>query len=101
VRSIWQVLLILVVFACTGFSVLYLKKPLLEILGLDQNSPKAAKWAFYLLAFLPLYQVVLLMYGFVFGQFRFFWEFEKRMVQGIRKLFTWPFRIFRKKKQIR
>ena len=27
---------------------------------------------------LPIYNVVLLLYGALFGQFRFFWEFEKR-----------------------
>jgi hypothetical protein len=27
---------------------------------------------------LPVYNVFLLFYGFVFGQFRFFWNFEKR-----------------------
>jgi hypothetical protein len=31
---------------------------------------------------------MLLVYGFIFGQFRFFWEKEKQMVQRIGKLFT-------------
>jgi hypothetical protein len=27
---------------------------------------------------LPVYNVLLLFYGAIFGQFRFFWDFEKR-----------------------
>src|SRR5688572_7829723 len=97
VNSVWQVIVILIVFACTGFTVLFLKKPLLHLLGMDETSSKAAKWAFYLLAFLPMYQVVLLVYGFVFGQFKFFLAFEKRMFIGIGKLFLLPVRLFRKR----
>ena len=29
---------------------------------------------------LPVYNILLLFYGFVFGQFHFFWKFEKRML---------------------
>ena len=36
---------------------------------------------------LPIYNLVLLGYGFVFGQFAFFWEFEKRFFGRIVGLF--------------
>jgi hypothetical protein len=34
-----------------------------------------------------VYNLMLLMYGYLFGQFRFFWEFEKRFFQRIAKPF--------------
>jgi hypothetical protein len=42
-----------------------------------------AKWLFSILVVLPLYQVVLLAYGWLFGQFAFFWNFEKRFFSRI------------------
>ncbi len=32
----------------------------------------------YYILILPVYNVFLLIYGALFGQFKFFWEFEKR-----------------------
>jgi len=52
------------------------------------NAPGWAAVAYYFLI-LPIYNVILLLYGFIFGQFHFFWNFEKRLM---RRLFS----IFRK-----
>ncbi len=82
-----QVLLVLLVFACTGFTVLFLKKPLFALIGLQQFSGTVLGTVLYLLLILPLYQAVLLFYGFVFGQFHFFWNFEKKMFQRMGKVF--------------
>jgi hypothetical protein len=76
-HSIWQVVIILVVFACTGFTVLFIKKPLLEFLAGKEGDTLLASILYYVFI-LPVYNVVLLGYGFIFGQFKFFWEFEKR-----------------------
>jgi len=85
--SIFQVVVVLVVFACTGFTVLFIKKPILHFLVGARGDSTAASVIYYLLI-LPLYNIILLAYGFLFGQFRFFWEFEKRFFD----------RIFRSKK---
>jgi hypothetical protein len=76
-ESIWQVIIILIVFACTGFTVLLIKKPILEFLAGEQGNTTLASVLYYLFI-LPIYNVLLLVYGFIFGQFNFFWEFEKR-----------------------
>ncbi|WP_250631838.1 DUF6787 family protein [Rhodoflexus caldus] len=83
VTSGWHVAVILAVFACTGFSILYLKKLLLPLLGIGDDSSTTARILASVFVILPLYQVVLLIYGFIFGQFRFFWEFEKKMFRRI------------------
>lgn len=86
VQSVWHVVVILIVFACTGFTVLFLKKPLLRFLaGADGDTLLAS--VLYYVFILPIYNVLLLGYGFIFGQFDFFWEFEKRFFN----------RLFRKK----
>ncbi|MCF0071796.1 prolipoprotein diacylglyceryl transferase [Dyadobacter sp. CY261] len=87
VRNGWDVLIILVVFACTGFSVLYVKKWLFELIGLTKESSGWLRWGVNILIILPLYQVILLAWGLIFGRFSFFWEFEKRMFSRIGGLF--------------
>jgi hypothetical protein len=78
VRSAFQVMVILVVFACTGFTVLLLKRPLFNYIFEDEAVPLRASVVYYVLI-LPIYNLILLFYGFVFGQFQFFWKFEKRL----------------------
>lgn len=86
-KSLLQVVLVLIVFACTGFTVLFLKKPLFALVGLERFSGSWLGTVLYLLLILPLYQIVLLFYGFLFGQFHFFWDFEKKMFRRMGKLF--------------
>jgi hypothetical protein len=81
VNSVGQVIVILIVFACTGFSVLYIKKPLFDLAGITPETSPWIRVPFYLATILPAYQVLLLAYGFIFGQFRFFWNFEKKMLR--------------------
>lgn len=86
--SAFQVVVVLIVFACTGFTVLFIKKPILSLLAGPYGDSTTASVLYYILI-LPLYNVILLAYGFLFGQFNFFWEFEKRTFG----------RIFRKRKK--
>lgn len=76
-QNTWQVIVILIVFACTGFTVLFIKRPLFEYWFPDGEKSTWASVLYWILI-LPVYNVFLLAYGFIFGQFRFFWEFEKR-----------------------
>ncbi len=88
VKNGWDVLIILMVFACTGFSILYIKRALFDLVGLSKEStPIWMLWVVNILIILPLYQVVLLAWGWVWGKFTFFWEFEKRMFRRIGGLF--------------
>lgn len=73
-KSITQVIIVLIVFACTGFTIMFLKKPIMGIVGKSLDS----HWfndVLYYLFILPIYFIVLLFYGFVFGQFNFFKSF--------------------------
>ena len=88
-QSAFQVMVILLVFACTGFTVLFLKRPLFFYWFEDGFRPLWASVLYYILI-LPIYNVFLLFYGAILGQFQFFWDFEKRFFKRI-------FVIFKKK----
>ena len=87
VKNTWQVIAILLTFIFTGTTVMYLKKPILFSL-FGSEIPLWAKVVYYILI-LPIYNVILLFYGFLLGQFNFFWEFEKK---SIKKLKNWKIR---------
>jgi hypothetical protein len=87
--SLLQVVLVLVVFACTGFTILFIKNPILDFLGIERGGGQGfLNTVLYLLLVLPLYQIILLIYGFIFGQFNFFWEKEKQIFRRIGSLFS-------------
>ena len=78
VNSAWQVCVILIVFALTGFTVMYGKRWFFGIIGFDETTPWYIKTIVWIILILPIYQIVLLFYGAIFGQFNFFWNFVKR-----------------------
>ena len=82
-KSLTQVVLVLIVFALTGFTILFIKKPIFDFLGVSMERGGIWKTVLYLLLVLPLYQIILLLWGFVFGQFSFFWEKEKQFFRRI------------------
>jgi len=86
VGSAFQVMMILVVFACTGFTVLFIKRPIFNYLFEGQEMPLWASIVYYLLI-LPIYNIFLLIYGLILGQFAFFWSFEKRFFKRVMSIF--------------
>lgn len=81
----WQVVAVLVVFSLAGSSVVALRKWLFEVLAYTDQTPMWLKVITYLAFVFPAYQALLLFYGFVLGQFNFFWSKEKRMIQWVVK----------------
>jgi len=79
-NTTWQVLVVLFIFACTGFTVMFLKNPLLGLIDPSYKESTTFTVLYYILI-LPIYNLILLFYGLIFGQFKFFWEFEKRFVK--------------------
>ncbi|GGH00007.1 hypothetical protein GCM10011416_18130 [Polaribacter pacificus] len=83
-KSNKQVLIILLVFSITGYSSLVIAKPILELVGLNQESTNP--WIYRplrILLIFPFYQFLIVAYGWLFGQFDFFWAFEKKMLKRI------------------
>ncbi|RLC25279.1 MAG: diacylglyceryl transferase [Deltaproteobacteria bacterium] len=78
-KSNFQFWLIFVIFAISGSSTLFVKQPVFDFLGIDSTTSWWIVVPVYLLTITPSYFVILLFYGTIFGQFKFFWEFEKKM----------------------
>jgi sterol desaturase/sphingolipid hydroxylase (fatty acid hydroxylase superfamily) len=85
VKSNKQIVIILLVFAITGFSSLQLAKPFLTLIGIpDTFEPHWLYRVLRLLLIFPIYQILLVFVGFIFGQFSFFWNFEKKMLERLK-----------------
>lgn len=85
VTSNKQIVIIFLVFAITGFSSLQLAKPFLTLIGIpDTFEPHWLYRVLRLLLIFPIYQVLLVFVGFIFGQFSFFWNFEKKMLERLK-----------------
>lgn len=85
IKSNWQVFVILVVFAVTGSTAAYLSKPVLSLFGIVRNETSGwMYWPLYIILIFPIYQVLLVTFGFIFGQFDFFWAFEKKMLRSMK-----------------
>ncbi len=85
-NSMFQVVLVIIVFAFTGMTVVWARPIIFKVLGIE-NSSGWLKTISYLVLVFPLYQVLLLAYGFIFGQFKFFWEKEKKLARLVLRLF--------------
>lgn len=80
IKSNFQLLIILVVFSVTGSSVLYVRKGVFFLLGITQETDLWVRTIVYILTIIPAYYVMLLVVGFLFGQFKFARPFEKKML---------------------
>jgi hypothetical protein len=84
ITSNWQLVIILIVFAFTGSSAAYVSKPILHFFGINKGEVSLVVYYIsYIALIFPVYQILLLFYGFIFGQFKFFWAFEKKMLTNL------------------
>tara|TARA_Y100001978_G_scaffold144439_1_gene129449 strand:- start:227 stop:532 length:306 start_codon:yes stop_codon:yes gene_type:complete len=84
ITSNLQLVLILIVFAVNGSFAAWVAKPVTDFFDLSPES--MGPWMYYLIRILlvfPIYQLTLPVVGFMFGQFKFFWEFEKKFLSRI------------------
>ena len=79
IQSPLQFSVILLVFSVTGTSSLFVKKPAFRLLQIEEATEWWIVAPLYILIVLPSYFLLLLFWGWVFGQYRFFWNFEKKM----------------------
>lgn len=85
--SAWGVIAILLAFSLAGTTVLKVTRPILDSV-LPADVPRWLWWTARILIIVPVYQVLLLMCGTLLGQFRFFWEKEKKMAGCVARPFS-------------
>lgn len=81
ITSNYQIMVILLVFSITGSIAVVITNPVLKLIGLDKYlfSPWIF-WPIRIFIIFPIYQVLIVVIGALFGQFKFFWAFEKKML---------------------
>ena len=84
VTSNLQLTIIFIVFAITGSTAAYLSKPFTDLIGLTKYNLGWLYIPVRLIAIFPIYNVLLVSIGFIFGQFDFFWNFEKKMLRSMK-----------------
>lgn len=84
ITSDFQLVIIFIVFAITGSLSAYLSKPFTNFIGLTNENLGHFYLPIRLIAIFPIYQVLLVLIGFLFGQFDFFWAFEKKMLRSMK-----------------
>ena len=80
--------LIMLVFSFAGLAVSFSRRPICHLLGVDQ---KVAWWIKILVnvpLFVLLYQLWLMIFSSLLGQFAFFWEREKKIGRFLSRVFS-------------
>lgn len=80
IKSNVQLVLIFVIFSVTGSASLVVRKFIFGWLGITSDTSLWIKIPLYVLIIVPAYQILFLLIGTLFGQFRFAWEFEKKVL---------------------
>ncbi len=87
----WELIAIFIAFAVTGSTAAKISDPIISFLGIHKETVSGwLYWPVRILFVFPIYQVLLLIVGWLFGQFKFFWKFEKKMLSrmGLSRLFV-------------
>ena len=84
ITSNFQILLIFIVFAINGSFSAWVAEPVMDFIGIQKGEISGwIYWPLRILLIFPIYQLTLPIVGFVFGQFKFFWNFEKKFLSRI------------------
>jgi hypothetical protein len=82
VDSKWELIRIFIVFAITGSSSVLVGRPIMRLMGITkENLNVVVYWVLFIIIGLIFYQLLLVFFGWLFGQFKFFWNFEKKMLK--------------------
>jgi hypothetical protein len=84
ITSYYQLVLVLLVFSITGSTTLYMRKLIFGWIGISGETSLWISVPLYVLIIFPVYQILFLLVGALLGQFRFAWEFEKKMLSRFR-----------------
>ena len=80
----WEMIRIFLVFAITGSSSAFISKPIMKVLGIaKENLNVFLYWFLYIIIGLFFYQILLITFGWAFGQYTFFRDFLKMFAKRI------------------
>ncbi|MEO9571590.1 MAG: DUF6787 family protein [Polaribacter sp.] len=81
IESNIAIVLIFCAFAVNGSFAAWVAKPITNFIGLDPDTISGwIYWPLRIILIFPIYQLTLPIVGWLFGQFKFFWAFEKKFL---------------------
>ena len=84
-NSIQHLFVIFIIFALSGSGSLFISSPILVVLGLDKLITFYPLYIFIrIILIIPIYQFILIIIASFFGEFDYFWKFEKKFLQRLR-----------------
>ena len=84
IDSNFQIVIIFIVFAINGSLAVYLTNPITNFIGIHkETTAPLLYWPVRILVIFIVYQTTLVIVGTIFGQKKFFWNMEKKMLQRL------------------
>lgn len=80
-RDFWMIML---TFSLAGIGITLVRRVLFPLLGISAHTPIWLMVICYIPPAFIVYQIGLLFFGTILGQFSFFWEWEKNMLRRLR-----------------
>ncbi|PPR38914.1 MAG: hypothetical protein CFH29_00482 [Alphaproteobacteria bacterium MarineAlpha7_Bin1] len=77
-----RLLIVFIVFSVAGSLSLVVADNIFSYL-LEFEDHDSLYWFFRIIILFPIYQVLLIVTGTIFGEFRYFWEIEKRILKRL------------------
>lgn len=87
IASNWDFVMIMLAFSLAGMMISVCRPPIFHLLGISDETNFWIKALVYIPLIPPIYQVFLLVWGTLLGQFDFFWEKEKRLGRFLKQSF--------------
>ena len=85
-KSKYQLFIVFLVFGLSGSLSVLVSKPIIDLLKIDQYiNSYIVELILRILIIFPIYQIILLFVGTIFGQFNYFWKFQKKFFQKFSK----------------
>ena len=84
VKSLKQLIIVFLVFSITGSLSVVLGEPIINFFFEDGFENNLYFWIVRIIIIFPLYQILLIIVGTVFGEFRYFWKIEKKILMRLK-----------------
>ena len=84
-KSKLHLFVIFLIFALSGSLALWVSSPILLALDLENKLNNYPLYIFFrVLIIIPIYQLILILIATLFGEFEYFWKFEKKFLKRIK-----------------
>ena len=84
VKSLRQLIVVFLVFSITGSLSVVLGEPIINFFFEDSFENNFYFWIVRIIIIFPLYQILLIIIGTIFGEFRYFWRIEKKILMRLK-----------------